>query len=266
MHRTVLRRLRHLATPANLVAAVVLLVILGLLAWLRSASEFDPFTADGMRSLLDGLGWRGPVLYVMTVAIAVVVSQVPGVPLVVAAGAAFGIGEGLLYSVAGNFVGGMLAYALGRSLGRGVMRVLAGRVVVFRHERGTRAVAWLIFASRVLPLFPFDLISYAAGVSAVPLRAYVPATLFGLVPSTLLLTVLGGSFRLGLGWSLAISAIASVGFLALAWASRGGDPWGLRDAIALERTEEEDEVRGQAPGPGRGRDGTDRAHEGTDSR
>lgn len=240
MHRSVLRRLRPLATPANLVSAVLLLLILAALGWLRTVTDVDPFTAEGMSRLLDDLGWRGPLLYVLAVAIAVVVSQVPGVPLVVAAGAAFGIFPGLVYSVLGNFLGGVIAYLLGRSLGRGVMRVLAGRVVVFRHERGARAAAWLIFVSRALPLFPFDLISYAAGVSAVPLRAYAPATLFGLIPSTFLLTALGGSLQLGLGWSLAISAAASILLLALAWAARGRNPWGLRDAIGLERIDPED--------------------------
>lgn len=232
-----LHRLRPLASPANLVAACLLLVILALLGWMRTATEIDPFSADGLRLLLGDLGWRGPILYVLIVAIAVVVSQVPGVPLVVAAGAAFGIWPGLLYSVSGNFLGAIIAYALGRSLGRGVMMALAGRVVVFRQESGTRAAAWLIFVTRAVPLFPFDLISYAAGVSGVPLRAYAPATLLGLLPSTFLLTVLGGSLEIGLAWSLALSAAASIALLLAARASRGRNPWGLKDAIALERTD-----------------------------
>ena len=238
-----LRRLRLLATPANLIAAIVLLVVLALLAWLRSATALDPFTVDGMTALLDDFGWRAPMLYVATVALAVVVSQIPGLPLAIAAGAVFGILPALLYTVLGSFLGAMGAYALGRSLGRGFMRALVGRVVVFRRERGTWAVGWLIFVSRALPLLPFDLISYAAGVSAVPLRAYVPATLFGLFPSTFLLTALGGSFRIGLGWSLALSLVASLALFFVAWATRHRNPWGLRDAIALERSVE------RGPGP-----------------
>lgn len=231
------RRFRPLPTPSTLLALALLSLVLGLLAWLRASTDFDPFSADGMRLLLGGLGWRGPLLYVLVVAVAVVVAQVPGVPLVVAAGAVFGTGPAFLYSAAGSFLGAMIAYALGRFLGREVMKALVGRVVVFRRERGTRAAAWLIFLSRAVPLFPFDLISYAAGVSALPLRAYVPATFLGLLPSTLLLTVLGDGLQVGLGWSLGLSGVASLGLLAVAWAARGRNPWGLRDAIALERTD-----------------------------
>lgn len=234
--QTVLRRLRLLLTPANVISAGFLLAVVALLWWLREATAFDPFTSDGMRALLDGASWRAPLIYVLIVAIAVVISQLPGVPLVIAAGAVFGIGPALAYSVLGNFLGAMIAYGLGHSLGRGVMHVLVGRVVVFRKERSVRAIGWLIFVSRTLPLFPFDLISYAAGVSAVPLRAYVPATLFGLVPSTLLLTVLGGRFDVGLAASLAISAVASVGLLVAAWAMRGRDPFGIGGSIDIERT------------------------------
>lgn len=228
------RRLRSLFTPANLAALVVLVGILAGLAWLRSATPFDPFTAEGMQRLLSDLGWRAPVVFVLAVAVAVVVSQIPGVPLAVAAGAAFGIGPATAYAVLGNFLGAMVAYALGRSLGRGIMRLLVGRVVVFRDPSGARPLGWVIFASRAIPLFPFDAISYAAGVSAVPVRVYAPATFFGLIPSTLAFTTLGRGFNLGLIGSLAISAVASVALVAAVWAFRGRNPWGLRDAVALE--------------------------------
>lgn len=224
-------RLRQLASPANLLALLILLGSFSALAWLRSATPFDPFTADGMQLLLDDLGWRAPIIFMLLVAMAVVVSQVPGVPLALAAGAVWGPVIGGAYAVLGGFLGGMLAYLLGRTLGRGVMRVLAGRVIVFRSDRGVLTLGVLVFASRAIPLMPFDLISYAAGVSALPAGVYALATLLGLIPSTLALTMLGGTLRLGLAWGLTLSAIATLGLVLIAWLLRNRDPWGLRAAI-----------------------------------
>lgn len=223
--------LRQLASPANLLALGILAASFGALAWLRARTPFDPFSADGMQRLLDDLGWLAPVIFVLVVGMAVVVSQVPGVPLAIAAGAVWGPVLGGAYTVLGTFMGGMLAYLLGRTLGRGVMRVLAGRVIVFRSQRGRGTLGLLIFASRAVPLMPFDLISYAAGVSALPAGVYAVATLLGLIPSTLLLTTLGGTLRLGFAWGLALSAAATFTVLLLAWLLRNSDPWGLRAAI-----------------------------------
>lgn len=228
-------RLRVLISPANLLALAVLIGSFAALAYLRSTTSFDPFTADGMQQLLDDLGWRAPALFVALVALAVVVSQVPGVPLAIAAGAVWGPIEGAAYAVAGSFLGALVAYVLGRTLGRGVLRVLAGGVIVFRGGRGTSALAGLLFASRAIPLLPFDLISYGAGVSALPFGVYAGATLLGLVPSTLVFTTLGGTLRPGLGWGLALSIVATLGLVLLAWALRHRDPWGLRGVVTFER-------------------------------
>lgn len=229
-----MRRFRALLTPAN---AVALLVVAGFVAaflWLRGRPELDLATAEGLGELADRLGAWGPVAYALVVALAVVVSQIPGVPLAVAAGAVWGPLPAGLYSVAGGFLGALVAYALGRSLGRSAMRALTGRVLVFRSERGERSLGLLILVSRALPFLPFDVISYAAGVSGISLRVYAPATLVGMIPSTFLLTFLGGALRLRPWAALGLSAAAVVALLALPWWLRRSDAFGLRDAIVLE--------------------------------
>jgi uncharacterized membrane protein YdjX (TVP38/TMEM64 family) len=202
---------------ANAIAVAMLLGTLGAILWLRSHLGVDVFSADGLRQALDRLGWRGPLLYMIVVAIAVVISQIPGLPLTIVAGALWGPFTACLYSVIGGTVGALIAYALGKTLGRSVMKALTGRVMIFTSDRGERYLGVLIFGSRLIPLMPFDIISYAAGVSGLSAGTYAVATFFGMIPSTLLLTYLGSSLTVDMGGGLVISGIATVALLFLPW-------------------------------------------------
>ena len=227
-------RLRALATPANAVALLLIALSVGAFLWFRSHPDQNVFGADGFRAYVDGLGWRGPLLYMAVIAIAVVVSQIPGVPLAIAAGAMWGPLTAGLYSVIGGFVGGMIAYYLGRSLGRSVMAALTGRVLILRDARGEAFLGWVILVTRALPVLSFDVISYAAGVSGVSARIYAAATLIGMIPSTLLLTSLGSTFRPTVGWGLAVSAAAGLLLVGLPWLLQRWDVLHLRDTFRFE--------------------------------
>ena len=227
-------RFRRLLTPGNILALAILLASVGVFLWLRAQPELNAFSREGLEALDRSLGWRGPVIYAALVALAVVVSQIPGVPLALAAGAVWGPLAAGIYSVIGGFVGGMIAYFLGRTLGRSVMRALAGKVIVFNEARGERYLGGIIFVSRMLPVFSFDLISYAAGVTGLSLPLYAAATFFGMIPSTFLLTYLGSAFTVSVPVALSLSGVAVVVLLALPWLIRRYNLLGLRDSVRFE--------------------------------
>lgn len=229
-----LKHLRLLFTPSNLIAlAVLLLTVLGFYA-LQTNTNANLFSKEGFEQIATSLGWWGPVLYIVAIAIAVVISQIPGVPLTLAAGALWGVLPATLYSIIGSFSGAMIAYFLGRSLGRTVMKMLTGKVMVFRKERGEVFLGVLIFISRALPIFPFDIISYAAGLSSLSLPIYAGATLLGIIPSIFLLTSLGSAFTISLPFALGISAIALISLVLLPLIIRRYNWLGLRDSIQFE--------------------------------
>ncbi len=192
------------------------------------------FSEEGFKAFASMTGWWGPLVFSLLLAISVVVSQIPGVPLTLAAGALWGALPALFYSVLGGFLGAMIAYFLGRTLGRSIMKALAGKVMVFDKERGEVFLGIVIFLSRVLPLFPFDIISYAAGVSGLSVRIYALATFFGMIPSTFLLTYLGSAFHLNWVYALGLSLVATVMLIALPLLIRRYNLLGLRDSIRLE--------------------------------
>lgn len=212
----------------------MLLLSAGVFVYLSQHPELNVFSKDGFQAFVQDLGWRGPVFYMIITAVAVVISQIPGVPLAMAAGALWGPLTAGIYSVIGGFTGGMIAYYLGRTLGRSAMKALTGRVMVFRKERGERYVGVLVFITRLLPVLSFDVISYAAGLSGLSTRVYAVATLLGMIPSTLFLTYVGSAFTVSLPLALGLSVIAGVLLVALPWCIRRYNWFGLRDSVQME--------------------------------
>ncbi len=229
-----LARFRALLTPANLFALFLLAGFVGAYLWLRASPERNVFAEGGLEQVVRDLGWWGPLAYMALIALAVVVSQIPGVPLAIAAGAVWGPLTAGLYSVIGGFIGGMIAFYLGRTLGRSAMKALTGKVMTFRRERGERYLGILIFITRLLPVLSFDIISYAAGLSGLSPGIYAVATLLGMIPSTLLLTSLGSAFRFDPIIGLLISGVAAVMLVALPWLIRRYNLFNLRDTVILE--------------------------------
>jgi uncharacterized membrane protein YdjX (TVP38/TMEM64 family) len=113
---------------------------------------------------------------------------VPVTPLVLAAGAVFGLGLGWLYNMIGAMLGASLSYYLAGKLGRELIVRLVGErrerqveEVVHRHGFG------FVMRSRLLPI-PFALVNYAAALAGFPFRRFAAATFLGLLPALLLYT------------------------------------------------------------------------------
>lgn len=228
------RKWRHLWQRQNLVALGVLGLSLLVYLWASQQADVNPLTPEGLKQLVDQAGVWGILAYTAIIALAVVISPIPGAPLTVAAGAVWGAIPAAIYSVIGGFLGGLLAYFIGRSLGRTAVKALTGKAIYFSKERGEWLLGGLILMTRLLPVFSFDLISYGAGLTNLSWPIYAASTLLGMIPSTLLLTYMGQS--LTVGWPLAIAL--SVGFVLLLvllpWGVRRYNWFHLRDIVHIE--------------------------------
>ena len=154
----------------------------GLLYLGRSAGAYVPQFA----TWVDGLGLLGPVVFVLGYA-AAVVAFVPGSVLTLAAGAIFGVPRGTLLVFLAAVLGSTAAFLLARSGMRGwVERRLAGdsRFAAIDRAVGNEGRK-IVFLLRLSPIFPFNLLNYALGLTRVSLADYVLASL-GMIPGTLL--------------------------------------------------------------------------------
>lgn len=151
----------------------------------------EPSSAE-LRHAVRQAHWLAPAAFV-AIYIGWTMLLLPGVVPTLAGGALFGVVAGSLLSLVGAVAGATLAFAIARRLGRAPIKELSG-------SRGARLEDWLsrrgfvaLVYARLLPVVPFNVLNYAAGLAGMPTRSYVLATALGIVPGTIAYTVLGSA-------------------------------------------------------------------------
>ncbi|MDF1552890.1 MAG: TVP38/TMEM64 family protein [Deferrisomatales bacterium] len=194
----------------------------------------DLLSRQRVVEFLDGAGPWGPALYVVLMVLAVVISPIPSIPLDLAAGVVFGPFLGGVLSVLGAEIGALISFLLARRLGREAVARLLGDHLAFCDRCARRQLTGVIFAARLLPIVSFDLVSYGAGLTAIPLRNFALATLLGMIPPTFALTYLGSSVLVGSAWAWVLGAVLVLAFFLVPVWIRKQNPMGLYDLIGSE--------------------------------
>jgi uncharacterized membrane protein YdjX (TVP38/TMEM64 family) len=161
---------------------------------------------EQLREAVEGAGAWGPVLYVLGYA-ALVLVPTPASVLTILAGALFGLLEGVLLAWLGALLGAVGGFAIGRRLGRpAVDRLLGGRLAqadrVLAHH-GLPAV----LAVRLVPVFPFTPLNYAAGLVGVRFRHYLLGSALGMLPGATAYAAVGASGANPLGIVVAVAGL-----------------------------------------------------------
>jgi uncharacterized membrane protein YdjX (TVP38/TMEM64 family)/rhodanese-related sulfurtransferase len=170
---------------------LALLLVTGAAAAVVYRDRLDPAALDAW---LGSLGPWAPIGYILFYALATV-AFVPGAIFGLAGGALFGAFWGSLWNLLGATLGATLAFLVARYIaGDWVERKAGGflkRLIEGIDAEGWRFVAFV----RLVPLFPFNLSNYALGLTRIPLRHYVAATLTCIVPGVVAYTWLGYAGR-----------------------------------------------------------------------
>jgi uncharacterized membrane protein YdjX (TVP38/TMEM64 family) len=132
-----------------------------------------------------------PVVSVLIYA-ALIVAAVPGAPLTLACGFAFGLVEGSAIAYLGANLGANGAFLLARLLGRDVVMRLLGARARAIEERLAQGAPEVVVTLRLLPFVPFVAINFVAGVApGISWRSYAYGTALGIIPGTVAYTALG---------------------------------------------------------------------------
>jgi uncharacterized membrane protein YdjX (TVP38/TMEM64 family) len=181
-----------------LVAGALVLAIIATY-WVLHETGAMAIILDGhaLRQFVMGLGLAGPLAIVALMMLAILVSPIPSAPIALAAGALYGHTWGTGYVALGAELGALAAFGLARLLGREVLqRWLGGRLP--RTRLGSQgALMAIVFISRLLPFISFDIVSYAAGFTALSWWRFALATLAGILPASFLLAHFGGEMATG---------------------------------------------------------------------
>lgn len=140
---------------------------------------------------VQGLGIWGPIVFILGYMVATV-AFAPGVILTLAAGAIFGLVRGTLYTFLGATLGAAAAFLVARyAARRAIEKKIAGNPRFAAIDRavakeGLKIVALL----RLSPVFPFNLLNYALGLTRVRFLDYLLAC-FAMLPGTILYVYYG---------------------------------------------------------------------------
>lgn len=188
-----------LVAAAGLLLAEGRGLMLGAIAWVRS------------------LGPAGAAVYVCLYIVACIL-LVPGSLLTLGAGFLYGVGPGTALVSVASTLGATAAFLLGRYVARDrVARALAAHP---RFAALDAAVAdqgfRLVLLTRLSPLFPFNLLNYAYGLTRIPVGKYVLASWVGMLPGAVVYVYLGS-----LAADLAALGTVAAPTGAVGWVVRG---------------------------------------------
>ncbi|MGQ0712158.1 MAG: TVP38/TMEM64 family protein [Gemmatimonadaceae bacterium] len=137
-----------------------------------------------------------PAIFVLAYALATLLG-LPGSLFTLAGGAIFGIALGSLLNWSGAVIGAAGAYVLSRYFGSEAIRSLLGRHARALDALTQRAGFATIFRLRLIPVVPFNVLNFAAGLAPVPFRPYALATALGIIPGTIVYTYFADSLLAG---------------------------------------------------------------------
>ncbi len=175
--------------------AVFLLLFLAV-AWfigrpmIRFVREPDLF-----RSWVDSHGIWGSLAFIGMMVLQVVFAIIPGEPLEIGAGYAFGFWEGTLLCMIGVAVGSLLVFALVRRFGVRLVETFfsENKIHSLRFLQNSRKRDILIFFVMFIPGTPKDLLSYFAGLTDIPMARWLLITTVARLPSVVTSTVGGNA-------------------------------------------------------------------------
>ncbi len=202
-------------TILRILLGLVLLAAVGAAVALR-----EHFDVTALQAWVEGAGAAGPLVFMALYALATVLF-LPGSVLTLAGGALFGPVWGTLWNLTGATLGASLAFLIARYLGADWVTRRAGPRLQ-RLNDGVTSEGWRFVAFvRLVPLFPFNLLNYALGLTRIPFLAYVLASWVFMLPGAFAYTWLGYAGREALAGGegmirnilIALALLAAVIFL-----------------------------------------------------
>lgn len=148
---------------------------------------------ERFRAWVERHGVLGSLVYMLIVMLQVVVAFIPGEPLEIAGGYAFGTLEGTLLYLGGAMVGSLLVFLLVRRFGMRLLEIFFSREKLesLKFLKNNRRRSVLLFLIFLIPGTPKDLLCFYAGLTDMKLSTYLIINFVGRLPA-LISSTMGG--------------------------------------------------------------------------
>ena len=197
------------------------IVILCLILFFRQIQEFlleliAAFQSiETVREYIAGYGLFAPLISAILMIFQSVIAPLPAFLITIANGALFGFWWGMLLSWSSAMLGAALCFYIARFLGaKHVARIVSQPVVNKTDQFIQKYGNYAILIARLIPYIPFDVVSYAAGLTRIRFIGFWFATGIGQLPATAVYTYLGNKIStytnlmlLGFGAVISISIV-----------------------------------------------------------
>lgn len=177
----------------NKIKLLVVLFIIALGGWLRFSGIVNKIDLETIRSFIQSFGYIAPLIYILIVSIAPAL-MMPGAPFIIAGGILFGSFWGVVYGITGATTGACLAFLVSRYLLREWLesKLTSHRWVKLKNQ--TEKHGWKIVAiTRLVPLVPFNLLSYALGLTRIRFSHYIITSFICMLPGCIAYILLSSS-------------------------------------------------------------------------
>jgi len=176
-----------------LLVALAVLAILALILAARAAGFRPDAAAEWLRGIADL--WWAPLAFVLLYS-AFNLALVPATILTLTAGVLWGWLEGGAWVLLASTIGSAAPYFIARG-GSGpivdAMKRRAARLANALYREGFTTLLLL----RLVPVFPYNLLNYAAGLAGIRPRDYLVATFIGTIPGIFIFTYFADSLAAG---------------------------------------------------------------------
>ena len=194
------QRERERARPTDWVRValpIVAVAIFIVLAWRHGYFDLkNPQKLDAAAQRVQDMAWLGPIFIAVYAGLATFAAPVS--PLAYGAGAVFGVVRGTIFVLIASLLGATAGYFLARSAWSNVARRLLGRFHDKLRDLRHGNVFLTTLRMQLLPIMPFGIFNYGAGVGHLPFLPFIGATALGILPGTIAAVYVGDRVMAGI--------------------------------------------------------------------
>lgn len=174
----------------SLLQIIIFVIIIVSIVFLFNKFNINDYGPGDIKEFILSKGSLGPVVYIILLALLPLV-LFPDSVLVIGGGMVYGLVGGTILTSIGSLLGGIIAFIISRKLGREAVKKLIKNDLVLFNKDNKMGGFLVILMLRLIPLFPFKVVSYSAGLSDIRLRDFSMATVIGSLPGIIVYTNLG---------------------------------------------------------------------------
>ncbi|MGL5417690.1 MAG: TVP38/TMEM64 family protein [Clostridium sp.] len=207
------------AKSINLIKFLTFIAILGVsMVFLIKNKQF--FMHLNVEEIVNFAKQRNTRIYAMIVIIIIFILKpifviIPNSLIAVIDGFIFGYFKGFVITLIGYFITSTVGFYLARFLGKGFIESIVGNKLNNIEKKLKKNQFIIILSLRLIPILPLGPLNYACGLTNVPYKKFIIATLIGVVPEIICYISLGKNVDRPTSPAFFVPSIILVGILIL---------------------------------------------------